>query len=300
MRYCTLFDSTYAPQGMALIASMIRWCRPFTLDVLALDDMAAGIVRSAGFQEVTVHRLADVEGLSNRPVTQMAVSMQWKHFCWAMNTVFTEYVQRQYRTGVLSLDADTFFFGNPDHVLEICRDCSVAAPPHNFPPYLEETVATRGKYNVGGVWFNHDRIGMEMAAWWADRVCEKCDESTCGDQLYWDVIANMAGSRFREFPVGFNAAPWMRHYHFHHLRTPDKNPTPHMTHKLSGASHELVHYHFHEFRVGSRRRMTWTSPESGRTYGLTNYDVGRDVLGTVYAPYVETVESIVEMIGAQA
>ena len=296
MRYATLFDLNCAPQGLALIQSMKQHCRPFKLSVLAMTDECLKLLFSLRLSDeecsVTVHRLADVmNDMAERPLTTMASAMPWQHFCWAMNAVFCEYLLGVYRESVFSLDSDTFFFGTP----QLPENCSVAAPPHRFPPHLEHTTKERGKYNVGGVWFAYDRMGQSMASWWADRVCERCDAKTCGDQLYWDVIAEMAGDRFRELPLGFNMAPWMSH--FRYGRMGDGQVWIHEPITRAGmGSAPLIHYHFHEFSTTHQRKLLYRSLTTQRVFGLSNYPLRSDVLSLVYAPYTQMVEQTMNLI----
>lgn len=303
MRYTTLFDSNYAPQGLALIASMRRHCRPFKLSVLALTDECYKLLFSLGLAaedescSITIHTLKDVmsDVSDTRPLAQMAVSMPWKHFCWAMNAVFCEYILGVYRDSVLSLDADTFFYSSPAEMVDSLVGCSVAAPPHRFPPHLEHTVKERGKYNVGGVYFAYGRMGMSMSEWWADRVCERCDEKTCGDQLYWNTIAEMAGDKFRELPIGFNMAPWMAQ--FRYGRMGDGQTWIHEPLTRAGlGSVPLIHYHFHEFSTTHHRRILYHSTETKRVFGLSNYHLRSDTLSLIYAPYTQEVERAMDSI----
>lgn len=298
MRFCTLFDLNYAPQGLALIASLRQWCPGFTLDVLALTDGCQEMlsrVLDAGDDRVRIHVLNEIAEKTQRPILEMASSMPWKHFCWAMNAIWTEWVLENYRMDVMSLDADTFFFSNPESVLLQCTDFSVAAPPHRFPPYLEHTAEQRGKYNVGAVWFAFDRMGREMAQWWADRVCEQCDEQSCGDQRYWDVLANMAGKRFLKLPLGFNMAPWMNQFRY---GKQDGHVIVHSPITRDEGVAKLIHYHFHEFSITQHRKMNYRSVESDRIFGLSNYLLRSDVLHHVYAPYTQEVERSLDMIAS--
>ena len=300
MRYATLFDLNYAPQGLALIQSMKRHCRPFKLSVLALTDdcykllFSLGLAASDESCSITIHTLKDVmsDMSDTRPLAQMAVSMPWKHFCWAMNAVFCEYVLGVYSDDVFSLDADTFFFASPAELIDNLAGCSVAAPPHRFPPNLEHTVKERGKYNVGGVCFGYDRMGMSMSKWWADRVCEKCDEKTCGDQIYWNTIAEMAREKFRELPVGFNMAPWMSQVRYGSAPLGICAYLP----MYGGNTVPLIHYHFHEFSTTHHRKMLYHSTESKRVFGLSNYRLRSDTLSLIYAPYTQEVERAMDSI----
>jgi hypothetical protein len=174
----------------------------------------------------------------------------------------------------------------------ILDHCSVGAPPHRFPPHLEHTTRERGKYNVGGVWFAYDRMGQSMAEWWADRVCERCDEKTCGDQLYWDTIAGMAGSKFCELPIGFNMAPWMTQFRYGRFGNYAWVQDP--MNYSDGAP--LVHYHFHEFSTTHHRKILYHSTVTKRVFGLSNYHLRSDVLSLIYAPYTQAVEQAMDVI----
>src|SRR4051812_2746325 len=59
--YCTLFDETFLPQGIALHASLERHAQPFTLWVLCLDRPTKTALDNLRLSEVRTLALTDCE-----------------------------------------------------------------------------------------------------------------------------------------------------------------------------------------------------------------------------------------------
>ena len=139
------------------------------------------------------------------------------------------------------LDADLFFYGNPEPIFAELGDQSVLIVGHRFPPALRSRERF-GIYNVGLLSFRNDASGRECLNWWRERCLEWChdwvEDGRFADQKYLDDWP----TRFRGVVVlqhkGAGLAPWnvsgselrdeagtvfvdnqpLIFYHFHHLR----------------------------------------------------------------------------------
>jgi hypothetical protein len=93
-------------------------------------------------------------------------------------------------THVAYLDADLFFYSNPQPIYDELGDGSILIVGHRFSPEYRTSERTSGIYNVSMVVFRRDRDGLECLTWWKERVLEACrldpEAGLCGDQTYLD------------------------------------------------------------------------------------------------------------------
>jgi hypothetical protein len=113
---------------------------------------------------------------------------------------------------VAYLDADLFFFDNPEAVFQSMGGSDIGIIPHHYPDELAKPLAKYGNFNVGLVAIRNSASGNECLDWWASRCLEWCgDEPLDGkyaDQGYLDQFPNLFhGVKVLE-NRGFNLAPW--------------------------------------------------------------------------------------------
>src|SRR6185312_2452525 len=161
MRYfCTYFDHNYLPFAVALHASLTKHCSPFRLFVLALDDRCAGILRSLDLPGTSVVLLRDLEETD----CELAGSKQTRsriEYYYTCGPAFLQYcLERFPEIDLLTLiDADLYFFSNPEPIFRELADASVGIIEHRFS---EKQYALKrfGTYNVGWTSFRRDVNGL--------------------------------------------------------------------------------------------------------------------------------------------
>src|SRR5688572_16116672 len=113
--YCTYFDAGFLPQGLALWRSLQRHDAGAVLWVLALDDGAAGNLRGLAAADLRVVTLPEVEAGDPALAAAKANRSKVEYYftlspCWPLWLL-------QHQPGidaVTYLDADLFFFANPE------------------------------------------------------------------------------------------------------------------------------------------------------------------------------------------
>lgn len=277
--FCTLFDSKYLPQGIALYESLVRHSsEPFTLHVLTMDHdcyMTLRQMRLPHVELITLHSFEWDMGLM-----EARQSRTWQEFCWSCASNLCDYLMPEVKAvhypdlpkpslpEVTYLDADCWFAADPAPVFESIGARSIAITPHQFPENSEKPRLTKsGLFNVGFVHFKNTPPGKACLSRWAAQVRDRCSVDVgCGDQLYLDSWPADFGDEVCILGVGVNAGPW-------NLMAYDV--TERDGYIYLGAD-RLVCFHFHEFSFGHR---------------LTNYPLRESDIHIIYDPYVTSIRA---------
>lgn len=211
--FCAYFDWRFLPRGLALYRSLQRHSGPFRLWVLCLDEKTHRVLEkfeSEGLRAVRLRELeeADTELLRVRPERSameyyMTLTPAWP--LWLLRT-------HPEIAAVTFLDADLYFFSDPEPLFKELGNRSVAIIEHRFAPDLKDWERTLGRYNVAWVTFRKDKSALACLRWWRERCLEWChnraEDGRFTDQKYLDDWT----SRFRNVAVlrhkGADLAPW--------------------------------------------------------------------------------------------
>ncbi len=176
------------------------------------------------------------------------------------------------------LDADLYFFSDPQPLFDELGDSSVLIIEHRFPDYLRH-LEMYGRYNVGWLSFRNNRHGREVLERWRKQCLEWCYDRLEGarfaDQKYLDqwpeCFAGVVVSQLN----GANLAPWnVGQYrlwiHNRHLLIEDQ---------------PLIFYHFHKLN-----QITLSFYNSGFPYYKTR--MTSKLRTQVYVPYLRRIKCI--------
>lgn len=263
--FCTLFDSKYLPQGLALYESLLKHSsEPFTLHILAMDEHCHATLAALRLPESI-----DVYSLSEMPDRELTNTRTWQEFCWSMASQFTEALMDWEKPELLSyLDADLFFFSDPSKIFDEIGDRSIAITPHRLIP-SKKHLEVNGRYNVGWVTFRNNLSGRSCLSKWARQVRARCSaESGCGDQLYLEEFIPDHGAEVCELGIGVNVAPWNL-ANFELTEGPCVDGVP------------ITAFHAHEYIHGER---------------LTNYELRQEDRDLIYREYIYQVGRAKERI----
>jgi len=277
--YCTMFDHRYLPQGLALHHSMLQHIKNFRLWILALSPECERVlerIRPQGVRIVSLRQLEDADPDFHR--TRQTRSLAEYYFtstpCFIRHLLerFPEINRLTY------LDADTFFFSDPDAVERDMETSSIAITPHRFRPELESH-RKYGTFNKGVCSFQADSTAKECLAEWRKQCLEWCrDEPEKGrfaDQGYLDAWPEKyPGTQVLDQP-GFNEAPW----------NVDVDKITKKNGKIFIGNHPLVLFHFQSLR----RISTQIFNPNWHDYGL---GASRNLIRWIYQPYLSTLLSV--------
>ncbi len=210
--YCTYFDHRFAARGLAMWKSLKRVAPSATLHVLCLDEACREILAGLRLPDVHLHALKALEerdpdllrARGNRSLIEYYFTLTP---CLPLD-IFKMHPEVQRLTYV---DADLFFFADPQPVLDEVGDHVVGLIEHRFPAELADR-EKYGRFNVGWLTFRRDPIAIKCLETWREQCIEWCydrlEPSRFAEQKYLDEWP----SRFDRIKIvqhrGANVAPW--------------------------------------------------------------------------------------------
>jgi hypothetical protein len=185
---------------------------------------------------------------------------------------------------VTYLDADLYFFRNPEPLFSELQGHSVGIIEHRFPRDLEPLAKKFGRFNVAWVSFRNVDEGDACARWWREQCLawchEKRTENRFADQKYLDDWPE----RFSNLRVlqhkGANLAPW-------NLRNYDLTRT---SEGVFVDGEPLLFFHFHRFQ----RVAPFLYDTNLWLYGAKASGIVRQ---EIFYPYIEAVAAAQQLLG---
>lgn len=287
--YCTLADRHYLAKLLCLIQSMRVHVPHAELHVLAMDDYVNDVLSGLAMTELDLRvmplwaledddaRLREVK--TKRTVQEYAWTLGSYWMARVMDDAWMQTHGSYWLTPrIVYLDADSYFFGDPQVVFDEIGDASVALVPHRIIPTHRDAFSHNGVFNANFVHARRDPLGLAFAHEWRDLCLDWCfyrtdDLGRFADQGYLDQLA----LKYRAHVIqnlGLNLAPWNQlqyEYHFDEVLT-IRDPNP-----AGGWEWPLIMFHFHEFQ----------SPDS-----LTGWELHPMVRQHIYQPYLAAMDEV--------
>ena len=275
--YCTLFDRNYLYKGLTLYFSLKEHAGDFKLYILCMDDITLELLTRMSLPQVELISLAEFE---NEALLKAKKERTVTEYSWTCTSSLCYYMLQQKKVDhIIYLDADLFFFNDPQTMFEEIDGASIAIIEHRSPIKKYDDIV--GKYNVGLIYFKNDDDGYDCCQWWAERVLEWCfyryEDGKYGDQLY----LNDWPTRFKNVRVikhdGVGIAPWNLKVDYHVSQKDGKlfvNDLP------------LIFYHFHAFYL-------LRGNDFGRAVG---YFIPKQKGKLIYPPYIEQIKKSIEFV----
>jgi hypothetical protein len=278
--YCVYFDKNFLLKGLALYESMIKFNPEINLWILALDGYTERILKKMKLKGTTVVplRLFEDKELLAVKKTRSAVE-----YYWTCSPSWLLYILKKNRNidYVVYLDADLYFFANPDNGLDEIGKRSLLAVEHRFPKGRENMIKDDGRFNVAFNVFRNNKTGIRCLKRWRNQCLDWCywksEDGKLGDQMYLDEWPTLYE---RELVIaknkGLDAAPW--------------NISPYkISSKREGVyiDHErLICYHFHQFTILGPNNFS-------RVYV---YPLSKNVVEYIYRPYEDKIRRLYKMV----
>lgn len=229
--YVTLFDVGYAPQGLALHASLQRHAGPHHLWVLCMDEDAERLLAALDLPDVTAIPLREVEtdALRASRATQTVAEYCWTVTPFTFDAVFERAPSAERVTYV---DADVWLRRSPAPLLArfTAAGAAVLLTEHAYAPEHDNS-ARSGRFCVQFLTMVRGSSDAPRR-WWQERCLEWCyarvEDGRFGDQGYLEDWPERYGPLVHVVPEGGAfQAPWnatrfpygeATAYHFHGLR----------------------------------------------------------------------------------
>ncbi|MBV5330038.1 MAG: hypothetical protein JZU65_20825 [Chlorobium sp.] len=213
MRYfCTCFDQFFLPRGLALYASLQKYCNSFTLYVFCHDNETLDYFTAHPHDGVVPISISEVEsfepGLKEARANRSRIE-----FYFTCTPALPLYILANYpHVNLISyIDADFFFYSSPEPLYREFSNGSIGIIEHRYA-FGARRFGKYGVYNVGWLIFRRDEQGFSCLRWWLDRCIEWCydryEDGKFADQKYLDGWPD----RFNNVVVlenkGVNVAGW--------------------------------------------------------------------------------------------
>lgn len=261
--YITLFDRNYLAKGLALYQSLERHSiEDFVLHILPLD----AFTRKYLTYQISKGILSKIKVLDWNFLPKDIPEKPIPYNFFLLASEVTLALMKELRKPITYLDADIYFFQDPNVIHDTIGRREVAVIPHRFPAHDYHRLSPNGLYNVSWVYFSNTKAAIDTLQWWNNACREKCDAESCGDQKYLNDFPDRLGDRLCILEdIGIGAGPWNTY-------TYDINDGP----TING--HPLIFYHYHEFKQLKDDKFI-----------LTGYPVTGSQNLYIYDPYVEVI-----------
>lgn len=283
LHYCTYFDRNYLYRGLTLYRSLVRHSPPFVLWVLCFDDETHSVLLKLDLPGIRLISLKEFEQGDEALIQakQNRSRVEYYFTCTPSLPLYIFNCDPQVNL-ITYLDADLFFYSNPEPIYHELSNDSILIVGHRFSPHLRH-LEVWGIYNVGLLCFRRDDHAYECLHWWRDQCLRWChtrlEDGRMADQKYLDDWP----SRFSRVVVlqhkGAGLAPWNLSNYNLHLQDG----------QVFVDSDPLVFYHFHALKALSRSIYY-----SGlNLYGHTMRSV---VKWGIYLPYIRELREVIKLV----
>ncbi len=211
--YCSYSDFNYLPRLLSLLDSLVSFGDSSDTLILALDDSTNDFFALHPRTGVRAVSLSELEAKFPE-LNKIKDSRSKMEYVFTLTPFVMKFALENSENDelVAYLDADLFFFDNPEAIFQSMGGSDIGIIPHHYPDELAKPLAKYGNFNVGLVAIRNSASGNECLDWWASRCLEWCGdeplEGKYADQGYLDQFPNLfEGVKVLE-NRGFNLAPW--------------------------------------------------------------------------------------------
>lgn len=276
--FCTLFDSNYLSRGLAMYESLKNYCADFHLYIFSFDEKCFQVLEKMNLQHVTLISLNKFE---DEKLLEIKTTRTRTEYCWTCTSSTVLYVLKNFSVDHCTyLDADLYFYSNPEILNGEMGTTSVLITEHRYTPKYDKSKIS-GKYCVQFITFKNDERGMNVLNWWRNACIQWCynrvEDGKFGDQKYLDDWTKRFEGVHELQHLGGGVALWnVQQYTFQ-----KQGEKIIGTEINTGKKFDLVFYHFHYLKF--------------YTNGLI--DLGRRVLPEnvkqiLYLPYLQELEKM--------
>src|ERR1700687_4040804 len=248
--YVTYFDCNFLTRGLACLESLVtRSATAPRILVLALDAGCANVLarlwpaigRGSELEIMTLEALErEHYALGAAKATRSALEYYFTLTPFVCAEALARTRENEY---AVYIDADIFFFQDPDIALKAADGASIGLVEHRFPESFHHYAKLYGRFNVGWIAFRAAPETQACIARWQKECLEFCGDRPelggYGDQKYLDAWpAQMKSLKILDHS-GINLAPW--NFARHRLARGNDNEI-----KVDGS--DVIFFHFSRLR----------------------------------------------------
>jgi hypothetical protein len=275
--FCTYFDHRYAPKALAMWRSLKQHSVDATLHALCLNDACREIVSGLNLPDVYVYSLASLEA-ADPALLDARKTRSLVEYYFTLTPCLPLYVFAHHHdiARLTYVDADLFFFADPQPVLDEVGENAVGLIEHRFPNALRD-LEKYGRFNVGWLTFRNDSTALGCLEVWREQCLDWCydrlEPGRFAEQKYLD-----------EWPLRYKSVRVIQH------RGANVGPWNLNRFELSAHGNQIrvggqpmIFFHAHGFQPGS--------PGRSHVLNLERYGVGETslLLCSIFEPYEKAV-----------
>jgi hypothetical protein len=271
--YVTYFDRHYLARGVALLRSLRRHTPSAVAWVICLDEETRRALTALDLGDI---RLVPLPTLEQRDPALAAVRatrtlLEYYYTLTAPSLLHALAVEPTIER-LVYLDADTFFFSDPEPLFEQYRHSSILLLDHRYASELMDEYKY-GRFNVGLLAFNRSASRLACLELWRQQCIDWCydrvDGDRYGDQGYLDAWPALYAGVAVPTEKGVGLAPWNMRVH----------TISRANGRLLVDGEPVIHVHF-----SSTRRITARLYDSGAH--RYRFALSKAAKEYVYKPYV--------------
>lgn len=210
--FCTHFDINYTPHARSLAESLFDVSPDSELITFCMDDESYRNLLENKTDNVRPIHFSKLEAAF--PDLKSAKNNRSKvEYFYTCSPAICNFVLSNLEgiNEVTYLDADLFFFSNPEPIFEELGNCSVGIIEHRFNFFSKRNIVY-GIFNVGWITFRNDTNGMACLNSWTDNCIKWCYQRLEGekyaDQKYLDYWQRDFEGIYIIKNIGANLAIW--------------------------------------------------------------------------------------------
>jgi hypothetical protein len=259
--------------------SLLKECPSFTLYILCMDETSLSLLQNLHLKNVKLISSVEFEDDRLKAVKKNRTPTEYSWTC-AANLCSYMLKRIPERDLITYVDADTYFYNDPEPLFKEIADSSIAIIEHRFTGFRQRFQKYLGRYNVCWVSFRNDPNGIACCEWWKDKVLDWCyayfKDGMIGDQHYLnDWTEKFQGVHIIRHE-GADVAPWNIENHKVVLRNG----------KICIGQFPLIFYHFHNFSLVSETRFI----------PITAYFIPKSALKYIYSKYTVALTATIRFI----
>ena len=290
--FYTFFDKNYLYKGIALYCSLQKTCSDFVLFVLCGDEITYNLLSKMNLSNV---KLISLQELEREDTDLLSIKNTRTHaeYLWTTKASLALFLFKKYPQleSVSYLDADLYFFSNPQPLFDELNDDSILITKSDLSPEYKRLLS-QAPYNTQFIIFKNHPESIKVLEWWRKKLIERC-YGRPNSLLFWRNYKNqnMQGAdqiylkdwltRFKGIHVLQNnklcLGPWNANKYYISL----KDDVIYMK------DTRLVFYHYHSFSIHNETSFTLTDGA---------YRINKSALKLIYHPYIEEIKSIIKEI----
>lgn len=171
LNFCTLFDVNYLTRGLALYESLCEVCSDFHIYCFAFDDDCYKMLKKLNLKHATVISLYEFE---DEDLLSVKAARSRMEYCWTCTPSIIRHALNKYNLESCTyLDADLYFWGSPEVLLNEIGNKSIMITGHHYTPRYDRS-RKFGKYCVQFITFRNDGPAKNVLNWWRDACNAWC------------------------------------------------------------------------------------------------------------------------------